>query len=223
MRKISVTLSLLVTLIGFSACQKEVSFETPGASPTNPAQPTDPNAPANPDEPAVGGGSLPGTYDLIDVAAKGYSRSVTMIGGITSTSTVFLDYRSIDNAGTYVFTDKTLTVTGQAYRIDAMQKMETSITGLPKQESEIPAQASYGPMDATASYELKGQDSMVAHSTIMAMPGGGLVSNPEPGAFKYYFKGDTLFLVCRPYKAFSENGIQSTIDLTGTIRLKKKS
>lgn len=209
-------LAAAVLLIGFSACQKEISLETPVTNPSNP------------DGNGNGGSTqtLAGNYDFVGMVANGSSAVRYTEMGVTATITTYFAYRTTNNSGTCVFTSNHITSNDMKYDIDTTLRVVMSAPGIPNQTETVPFQYSMGPTSSEGDYVLKGTDSLVTSSVLFS--GEDLPSGTLPGSSSAHigWSGDTLLLTSGVKGTYSQviegTPVTQIVDISTTMKFKKK-
>ena len=202
-----------VLLVGFSACQKEIGLESPIVDPNNPGS-------GNTDK------TIPGTYDFVGLVATGTSAVSYTAAGIQISSTTYIDYKTKNNAGICVFTDKDIAGTNIKYEIDTTLNVVIKTTGIPSETQSFPFAYTHGPASANSSYTLKGTDSIVFATPVFSSGDVPNATLPSPSASHIGWSGDTLIFTSALKGTYAQEmegiPVQQTINITSQVKLKKK-
>ena len=151
--------------------------------------------------------AIDGTYKFTSVSASTNSTLTDAYGGKMVTTS---DYTSINNAGTAIFNNGSLTATGLTYTVDAQAKNISYEDGEILDSSSYPFTFILPPSNSVGQYKIISSDSIY-------FPQGGLTSpvdgsNPYQsttgGGGRYKFSGKTLTITQQYLKdsTFTESG-----------------
>lgn len=173
-----------------------------------------------------GGGSLTGTWDLINIEAHTRSAVDEVLGADDYLDVTYSDYITTNNSGTIAFTGSTVNATNLTYEAVFTAVDSSYMDGQLAGVISIPYDLPIPPTSSSSKYQQIGSDSLYFPAGGAFSMGGTSGTQTTPTGSRFTIHGDTLAITTRIHQVVNQNigGIPATQtnDALEIAYLKKK-